>query len=235
MTNADAHRVRHTTWATTVRLWLELVLPTLAAQALDAGHGDRGVLMVTANTDAMALMLEASKIPNAEVFLASTTTWMPIDTFLDIIRTHDEGTDAWRRWQPALEVMDARRDVAIYLQSDPDSDPDGDTFCRLLVVPGQNVPVNWGDDSGEDGHARDDERRVLQRLHASARQDRRLDAADALQLTRAEYIRRALEQMNRETRARLRARRRRDASRKVREGSLTINAEFAAIEQDVDA
>ena len=53
--------------------------------------------------------------------------------------------------------------------------------------------------------------------------------------TRAEYIRRALEQMNRETRARLRARRLRDASHKVRGENLRVNAEFAAIERDVDA
>jgi len=59
--------------------------------------------------------------------------------------------------------------------------------------------------------------------------------ADALQLTRAEYIRRALEQMNRDTRARLRARRLRDASRKVRGESIRVNEEFAAIEHDVDA
>lgn len=59
--------------------------------------------------------------------------------------------------------------------------------------------------------------------------------ADALRLTRAEYIRRALEQMNRETRARLRAGRLRDASRKVRSESMRVNAEFAAIELDIDA
>jgi hypothetical protein len=59
--------------------------------------------------------------------------------------------------------------------------------------------------------------------------------ADALKLTRAEYIRRALEQMNRGTRARLRARRLRDASHKVRGESMRVNAEFAAIERDVDA
>jgi hypothetical protein len=59
--------------------------------------------------------------------------------------------------------------------------------------------------------------------------------ADALRLTRAEYIRRALEQMNRETRARLRARRLHEASHKVRGDSLRVNAEFAAIERDVDA
>ena len=59
--------------------------------------------------------------------------------------------------------------------------------------------------------------------------------AEALRLTRAEYIRRALEQMNRETRAHLRARRLRAASRKVRGESMRVNAEFAAIEWDVDA
>lgn len=59
--------------------------------------------------------------------------------------------------------------------------------------------------------------------------------ATALRLTRAEYIRRALAQMNRETRARLRARRLGEASRKVRGESMRVNAEFAAIERDVDA
>lgn len=59
--------------------------------------------------------------------------------------------------------------------------------------------------------------------------------ADALQLTRAEYIRRALEQMNRETRAHLRARRLGDVSRRVRGESMRVNAEFAAVGQDIDA
>ena len=59
--------------------------------------------------------------------------------------------------------------------------------------------------------------------------------AEALQLTRAEYIRRAVEQMNRGTQERLRARRLRDASRKVRGESIRVNEEFAAIEHDVDA
>ena len=59
--------------------------------------------------------------------------------------------------------------------------------------------------------------------------------AGALQLTRAEYMRRALQRMNRETRARLRARRLGDASRKVRGESMRVNEEFAAFERDVDA
>ena len=48
-------------------------------------------------------------------------------------------------------------------------------------------------------------------------------------------VQRALEQMNRETRARLRARRLREASEKVRAESMRVNAEFDRIERDVDA
>jgi metal-responsive CopG/Arc/MetJ family transcriptional regulator len=59
--------------------------------------------------------------------------------------------------------------------------------------------------------------------------------ARALQVSRAEYIRRAIERMNRETRAQLRAGRLVEASRTVREESMRVNAEFAAIERDPDA
>ena len=59
--------------------------------------------------------------------------------------------------------------------------------------------------------------------------------AAALQLSRAEYIRRALERMNRDTRAHLRADRLAAASSRVRQDSMRINAEFDAIERDVDA
>jgi hypothetical protein len=54
-------------------------------------------------------------------------------------------------------------------------------------------------------------------------------------MSRAEYIRRAIERMNRDTRAQLRAKRLAEVSRKVREESMRVNAEFAAIEQDPDA
>ena len=59
--------------------------------------------------------------------------------------------------------------------------------------------------------------------------------AAALRLSRAAYIRRAVERMNRETQARLRARRLADASRRVRAGSMKVNAEFAAVERAPDA
>ena len=59
-------------------------------------------------------------------------------------------------------------------------------------------------------------------------------AAD-LKLSRAAYIRRAVERMNRETRAEVRARRLAEVSRKVRGESMRVNAEFAAVERDPDA
>ncbi len=59
--------------------------------------------------------------------------------------------------------------------------------------------------------------------------------AEALRLSRTEYIRRAIVKMNRETSARLRAKRLTEVSRKVRKESMRVNAEFSAIEQDPDA
>ncbi len=61
------------------------------------------------------------------------------------------------------------------------------------------------------------------------------ECAAALHLSRAEYIRRAVERMNRDTRARLRAERLADVSRRVREESMRVNAEFAAVEHDPEA
>lgn len=59
--------------------------------------------------------------------------------------------------------------------------------------------------------------------------------ARAVGIPRAEYIRRAIERMNREAEARARAERMVRASRRVREESMRVNAEFAAIERDPDA
>lgn len=59
--------------------------------------------------------------------------------------------------------------------------------------------------------------------------------AEALRLSRAAYIRRAVERMNRQTRAQVRAKRLAEVSRKVRKESMRVNAQFAAIERDPDA
>ncbi len=59
--------------------------------------------------------------------------------------------------------------------------------------------------------------------------------ARALRITRAAYLRRAIERMNLESAARLRVERLKAASLKVRKQSMEVNAEFARFETDPDA
>jgi metal-responsive CopG/Arc/MetJ family transcriptional regulator len=59
--------------------------------------------------------------------------------------------------------------------------------------------------------------------------------ADRLRIPRAEYIRVAIRRMNRKMGARLRAERLAEVSKRVRQESMRVNAEFAAIERDPDA
>ena len=54
--------------------------------------------------------------------------------------------------------------------------------------------------------------------------------AKSLHVSRATYIRCAIEHMNRQTQALLRAKRLAEASKKVRKESLRVNREFDAIE-----
>lgn len=60
------------------------------------------------------------------------------------------------------------------------------------------------------------------------------ECAKALRLSRAAYIRRAIARMNRDTQAEFRAQRLADVSRRVREESMRVNAEFSAIEHASD-
>lgn len=59
--------------------------------------------------------------------------------------------------------------------------------------------------------------------------------ASKLRLSRAEYIRLAVGRFNRKTAARMRAERMAEVSRRVRDESMRVNAEFAAFERDPDA
>jgi hypothetical protein len=59
--------------------------------------------------------------------------------------------------------------------------------------------------------------------------------ADTFHLSRAAYIRRAVERMNRQTQALVQARRLTEASKKVRKESMRVNREFSAFERDPDA
>ncbi len=67
--------------------------------------------------------------------------------------------------------------------------------------------------------------------------DEILDAASrysaTLSLPRAEYIRRAVDRMNRHVEADLRAQRMREAAEKCCEEDRKVNAEFAAAEPDI--
>jgi predicted transcriptional regulator len=56
-----------------------------------------------------------------------------------------------------------------------------------------------------------------------------------LRMTRAAYVRTALDRMNHRVNKELRAKRLADVSRRVRIESLKVNAEFAAIEREPDA
>jgi predicted transcriptional regulator len=59
--------------------------------------------------------------------------------------------------------------------------------------------------------------------------------AGVLRLSRAAYIRRAIERMNCEIEAQQRAKRLAEVSKRVRKESMRVNAEFAAFERAPDA
>jgi Arc/MetJ-type ribon-helix-helix transcriptional regulator len=59
--------------------------------------------------------------------------------------------------------------------------------------------------------------------------------ARALHLSQTDYIRKAIERMNRKTKKNERKQRLIEASLRVREESLKVNAEFAEIEHDPEA
>lgn len=65
--------------------------------------------------------------------------------------------------------------------------------------------------------------------------ERSANCAKALGISRAEYMRRAIERMNLEAAAKMRADRLARASKKVRRNSMRVNREFAAFEDDPDA
>jgi metal-responsive CopG/Arc/MetJ family transcriptional regulator len=54
-------------------------------------------------------------------------------------------------------------------------------------------------------------------------------------VSRAEYIRKAIERMNQVKTAETRRQRMAEASKRVRQESMRVNAEFAAFERDPDA
>ena len=61
------------------------------------------------------------------------------------------------------------------------------------------------------------------------------ECAETLRVSRAEYIRKAIDHMNKETQTAFRVNRIKQASQKVRQESMLVNAEFDAIEESPDA
>jgi len=58
--------------------------------------------------------------------------------------------------------------------------------------------------------------------------------ARELHIPRAEYIRRAIHSMNEKVAREIRRKRIKEASKRVREESMRVNAEFAAVEGDLN-
>ena len=58
--------------------------------------------------------------------------------------------------------------------------------------------------------------------------------ASAMQISRAGYIRKAIERMNRQTLKEIRAQRLAEVSRRVRVESMKVNAEFSAFDTEPD-
>lgn len=61
------------------------------------------------------------------------------------------------------------------------------------------------------------------------------DNARTLQLSKTDYIRQAIERMNRETEHHASQKRLKDASLRVRKESMSVNLEFSEIEHDPSA
>lgn len=64
----------------------------------------------------------------------------------------------------------------------------------------------------------------------------KMDAnAHLLHMSRSEYIKKAIIEMNHDIQAQTRKQKLREASQRVRQASMEINAEFAAIENDPES
>lgn len=129
-------------WSDAVQRWLSFVYTPLCEHAIHVAQGDRGVLVVEANTAQLEAMLAGMEAPDTTTVIGLTPLWLPIDAFLESIRdAHDDRT-AWRRWQAPLAVMDPRRDVALFIHTDPNAEPGIGHYSRFLVLNSEHPPVH---------------------------------------------------------------------------------------------
>ena len=138
MDTRSAYQAR---WNAAIVPWTDMVFSALAEHAIEVGKGDRGVLFVPIDAQDMETML-ALKAAKQDIAIASTSTWVPIQEFLRIIREHYDDQTVWKRWEAPLETMDPCRDVALYCSSKPESHPEGRTFSRLLIAAVLPAPVH---------------------------------------------------------------------------------------------
>lgn len=119
-------------WRQATTEWLKLTQDSLVAHAIKTGEGERGVLLVTADLAEMENVIAAAKKPNMRIRMTATPTWVPIDEFLTAVRDEHVDATAAERYRPALEVMDATRDAALFLSSVPAAD--GSFYSRFLII-----------------------------------------------------------------------------------------------------
>lgn len=128
-------------WNEATTKWLELTRDTLIAHAIKVGQGERGVLLVTADIDEMERMIEASTKPNMRILAQGDATWLPIAEFLESARTNHVDPTAAARYRPALELMDPRRDAALWLTTSTPA-ADGSFYSRFLITNSLSAPIH---------------------------------------------------------------------------------------------
>lgn len=129
-TSVGDYRQRESEWMATCTKWLNVVRPVLIEHGLRMANGDRGVLRVNIDTTQMEEHLRPPK-----AFVRLNPAWLPSDEFISIVGGHTGvGLEAARRWTDQLAVMDAARDVSLFLHSTPDTD--GRWFSRFIFLQG---------------------------------------------------------------------------------------------------
>src|SRR5687767_2293207 len=101
------------TWEQVLKQWLRATFPMLAKHSQEMAKGDRGVMTLSIDVDEMQRMLagEPGRLD---------PVWQPADEFIRIVRETTPSpisSESAAKWEQSLQVMDPRRDVALFLSS----------------------------------------------------------------------------------------------------------------------
>jgi hypothetical protein len=123
-------------WAEVLQQWLLAVFPKLAAHNHGVAKGDRGVMSIKIDAQEMEAMLGGAPVLLDPV-------WVPADEFIRLLRATPSSVtpESIDRWESQLRLMDAKRDVALFLGS-KSPDPKGTFFTRFIVTHDGSVPVH---------------------------------------------------------------------------------------------